>query len=110
MLCLDHYHLDAYDATSTSYTSAIEVFPLVSALADTLAQHHNFMHSYKSPTDMGINSAGSAITNDRVVCLASLQEIQRRKEWYHNQANVQKCAELAKKAKAYCEKMGYKVK
>lgn len=40
------------------------------------------MRSYKSPTDMGINTVGAAITDDKVVCLASLEEIKRRKEWY----------------------------
>jgi len=31
---------------------------------------------------MGINTAGAAITDDKIVCLASLAEIERRKEWY----------------------------
>ena len=98
----------------------MQAFPLIRALAQILP--HSFMHSYNSPSDMVINTAGSAITNDRVVCLASLQEIQRKKEWYTNlvesskkqapsyMACVQKCDALAKNAKAYCEKMGYKVK
>lgn len=40
------------------------------------------MRSYKSPTDMGVSNAGFCIKDDEICCIASYQEIERRKEWY----------------------------
>ncbi len=40
------------------------------------------MHEYQSPTDMGINQAGFAITDDAICQKASIEEINRRKKWY----------------------------
>ena len=73
------------------------------------------MSSYKSPTDMGISTAGVCITNDELVSVASLQEIRRRKirsqevisrgegdpKW------IEKCDELEAKCLAYIKSKGY---
>jgi uncharacterized protein (UPF0371 family) len=64
---------------------------------------------------MGISCAGMAITDDTVVSIASLTEIERRKWWYQEmvdrwegkQERVEKCDELYAKAKKYCEDKKY---
>ena len=59
---------------------------------------------------MGTNTAGAAITDDKVVCLACLEEIQRRKDWYIDmglQAAADKCQKLENYAQEYCVHKGY---
>ena len=56
-----------------------------------------------------------AITDDEVVSLASLHEIERRKVWYQEQVDRKEgkqerttiCDELHAKAKKYCEDKKY---
>jgi uncharacterized protein (UPF0371 family) len=79
---LDHYHDEAYGIESVNYNRDVEAFELLQKLAEEFVGSGNAMRKYKSPTDMGINTVGAAITDDKVVCLASLEEIGRRKEWY----------------------------
>jgi uncharacterized protein (UPF0371 family) len=116
---LDEYHEEAYGIESVNYNRDVETFGLLSQLAEEFVSSGNAIKKYKSPTDMGINTAGAAITNDKVVCLAAVQEIERRKEWYEQlvqstKAQVQiyqkaadKCVVLLQKAKEYCEGKGY---
>lgn len=73
------------------------------------------MRKYKSPTDMGISSAGLAITDDEIVCRASLEEIQRRAAWYQQMVDrgegelswVERCEAIEKKCLKYFETKGY---
>ncbi len=71
---IDPFHLEAYGKTTVNYNRDIEAFPIVRS---TLSQIGGAF-DYKSPTDMGVNMAGYAITDDDVVCEASRQEIIRR--------------------------------
>ena len=56
-----------------------------------------------------------AITDDQVISIASLAEIQRRKGWYQEMIDrsegkqewVTRCDELYQKAKTYCEEKKY---
>ncbi len=71
---IDPFHLEAYGETTTNYNRDIEIFPVLKAMMDRL-----FGESpYKSPTDMGVNMAGHAITDDDVCREASKNEIVRR--------------------------------
>lgn len=71
---IDPYHLSAYGEQVTSYNRDVEVFPLLKAMLEKL-----FGSSpYQSPTDMGVNLAGSCISDDDVCRSASQQEIVRR--------------------------------
>lgn len=72
---IDPYHLDAYGKTTVNYNRDVEAFPIVQS---TLAAIGNSNFDYKSPTDMGVNMAGYAISDDEVVQEASKQEIIRR--------------------------------
>lgn len=72
---IDPYHLEEYGETTVNYNRDVEAFPIVK---NTLARISNDAFDYKSPTDMGVNMAGYAISDDEVVREASCQEIIRR--------------------------------
>ena len=72
---IDHFHLEAYGKTCVNYNRDIEVFPVVRAIMKKLSGGGL---EYKSPTDMGVNMAGYAITDDEVVKKAACQEVIRR--------------------------------
>ncbi len=71
---IDPWHLQAYGKTTVNYNRDVEVFPVLNAIF----QHISGESPYKSPTDMGVNMVGFAITDDEAVCEASKQEIIRR--------------------------------
>ena len=71
---IDYFHLEKYGISTVNYNRDLEVFPV---LKDIL---HKITNSdiYNSPTDMGVNSIASCITDDEVVQLAAKKEILRR--------------------------------
>ena len=71
---IDPFHLEAYGETTVNYNRDIEIFPVLNALFE----HIYGRSPYRSPTDMGVNMAGSCITDDDVCRRAALQEIIRR--------------------------------
>ncbi len=71
---IDPFHLEAYGETTVNYNRDIEVFPVVSAIFESIYGES----PYKSPTDMGVNMAGFCIIDDEVCEEASRQEIIRR--------------------------------
>ncbi len=71
---IDPYHLAAYNETTVNYNRDIEIFPVLRAMFTQIYGES----PYQSPTDMGVNMVGYCITDDRVVCDASKQEILRR--------------------------------
>lgn len=71
---IDPYHLEAYGKITVNYNRDIEIFPVL----ETLFREIYGTCPYKSPTDMGVNMIGSAISDDEVCCEASRQEIIRR--------------------------------
>ncbi len=71
---IDPFHLDAYQKMAVNYNRDIEIFPVLNAILETIMGQS----PYKSPTDMGVNMAGFAITDDDAVCSAAKQEIIRR--------------------------------
>ncbi len=71
---IDPYHLEAYGKTTVNYNRDIEVFPVVRRILEKITGEI----MYQSPTDMGVNRAGFAITNDEVCKEAACQEIIRR--------------------------------
>jgi uncharacterized protein (UPF0371 family) len=72
---IDPYHLEAYGTTTVNYNRDIEVFPVVRTILGRITGNPDV---YKSPTDMGVNMAGYAISNDAVCREAAKQEIIRR--------------------------------
>lgn len=71
---IDPFHLEAYGETAVNYNRDVEVFPVLNAMLEKIAGES----PYKSPTDMGVNMAGSCIVDDQACCQAACQEIIRR--------------------------------
>ncbi len=69
---IDPFHLEAYGVSTVNYNRDIEAFPIVKTILGRITGDENF---YRSPTDMGVNMAGYAITNDEICQLAAKQEI-----------------------------------
>jgi len=72
---IDPYHLEAYGEAWVNYNRDVEVFPVLKRILEKITGEASF---YKSPTDMGVNRAGFAVTNDDVTKEASKQEMIRR--------------------------------
>ena len=81
---IDPFHLEAYGETTINYNRDIEIFPVLKAMFESI---YNTC-PYKSPTDMGVNMVGSAITDDDAVCEAAKQEIIRR--YFHTACAARK--------------------
>ena len=71
---IDPWHLSAYGETAVNYNRDIEIFPVLNTLFEKIMGKS----PYKSPTDMGVNMAGFAISDEAVCIEASKQEIIRR--------------------------------
>ena len=71
---IDPFHLEAYDKIAINYNRDIEIFPVLNALFEGIYG----VNPYKSPTDMGVNMVGFCISDDKVCCDASKNEIVRR--------------------------------
>lgn len=72
---IDPFHLEAYSKTAVNYNRDVEVFPVLKRILEKITGGESF---YRSPTDMGVNRAGLAITDDEITREASKQEIIRR--------------------------------
>ena len=71
---IDSFHLEAYNKTTVNYNRDVEAFPVVRALMEKILGES----PYQSPTDMGVNMVGFAITDDDACRDASKMEIVRR--------------------------------
>lgn len=71
---IDPYHLEHYGKLATNYNRDIEIFPVVQAMQEAIFG----TSPYHSPTDMGVNMAGFAISDDEIARKASKDEIIRR--------------------------------
>lgn len=72
---VDPYHLKAYGETAINYNRDVEIFPVLRRILEKITEAESV---YKSPTDMGVNRAGFAISDDAVVRAAATQEVVRR--------------------------------
>lgn len=72
---IDPFHLEAHGKKAVNYNRDVEVFPVLNRILKKISGGEPF---YQSPTDMGVNRVGFAITDDAVVCEASKQEVIRR--------------------------------
>ena len=80
---IDPFHLDSYNISTVNYNRDVEIFPVLNTIFTKIWG----TSPYKSPTDMGVNMAGSCIFDDDVCKEASKQEIIRR--YYNTQCDVQ---------------------
>ena len=72
---IDPFHLKKYGRSVVNYNRDIEVFPILKKILKNIFKKD----IYHSPTDMGVNLTGFAITNESVVKQAAQKEIKRRK-------------------------------
>lgn len=72
---IDPFHLEAYNKKAVNYNRDVEVFPVLRRILKKISGGESF---YQSPTDMGVNRVGFAITDDAVTREASKQEVIRR--------------------------------
>jgi uncharacterized protein (UPF0371 family) len=71
---IDPWHLSAYGTQAVNYNRDVEIFPVLNAIFEQIMGKS----PYKSPTDMGVNMVGYAISDDDACVSASKQEIIRR--------------------------------
>lgn len=71
---IDPFHLEAHNEMAVNYNRDVEIFPVLNAIFEKISGES----PYKSPTDMGVNMAGFAITDNDAVCAAARSEIIRR--------------------------------
>lgn len=71
----DPFHLEAHGERSVNYNRDIEIFPVLKRILEKITGH---VSPYQSPTDMGVNRAGFAITDDAAARAAAVQEVIRR--------------------------------
>ena len=72
---VDSFHLEATGQTAINYNRDIAIFPVVRRICERIMGKDQ---AYVSPTDMGVNRVGFAISDDDAVCYAAKQEIIRR--------------------------------
>ncbi len=72
---IDPFHLEAYNQKTVNYNRDVEVFPVLKRILKKIMGGELF---YKSPTDMGVNRAGFAITDDEMTRESAKQELIRR--------------------------------
>lgn len=72
---IDPFHLEAYEQRAVNYNRDVEIFPVLRRILERIT---GAASPYRSPTDMGVNRAGFAITDDSVVREAAIQEVVRR--------------------------------
>ena len=72
---VDPFHLEATGAAAINYNRDVEIFPVVRRILEKITGSEAL---YNSPTDMGVNRAGFAITDDGLVREAAKQELIRR--------------------------------
>lgn len=71
---IDPWHLATYGKMAVNYNRDINIFPVLKTLFQTLMGES----PYQSPTDMGVNMARFAISDEDVCIEASKQEVIRR--------------------------------
>lgn len=79
---IDPFHLEKYGVPAVNYNRDVEVFPLLK----NIFEHIYGESPYYSPTDMGVNMVGFAISDDKKVAEACYNEIIRR--YYQTKKNV----------------------
>ena len=72
---VDSFHLEHYGKTVINYNRDLEIFPVVKRICSRIMPPDQL---YCSPTDMGVNRVGFAITDDEVCRQAACQEVIRR--------------------------------
>ena len=71
---IDPFHLESYGRQAVNYNRDIEVFPVLQAIFQKIYGKS----PYNSPTDMGVNSVGFCLSDEKIIENFSKNEIIRR--------------------------------
>lgn len=101
----DKLYFEKKGEKAVNYNRDVDAFKLLKKIVDTFTKPQNFMRSYSSPTEMGINMAGFCINDDAKVREAAIKTIIIRREIYKNQYLagggkkewIERCDELIRK-------------
>lgn len=77
---IDPFHIEAYGTQSVNYNRDVDIFPVLKRILEKISGD---TCCYQSPTDMGVNRVGFAITDDEGSKEAAKQELIRRYLRYH---------------------------
>jgi len=77
-IMVDPFHEGAYGVKAVNYNRDIENFAIMKNVFDRISKGDNSAGQYKSPTDMGVNTASKGIVDDWACRRAAEQEIIRR--------------------------------
>jgi uncharacterized protein (UPF0371 family) len=72
---IDPFHMDAYGVAAVNYNRDVEAFPVLQSILKRITGGNSL---YRSPTDMGVNTASRGIIDDEAVREAARQEVIRR--------------------------------
>ena len=72
---IDPFHLETYNQQAINYNRDVEVFPILQRILKKIMDGDSL---YKSPTEMGVNRVGFAVTDDELAKEAAKQEVIRR--------------------------------
>ena len=72
---IDPFHLEQYNEKAVNYNRDVEVFPVIKRILKKIGGGES---PYHSPTDMGVNQVGFAITDDELTRESAKQEVIRR--------------------------------
>ncbi len=72
---IDPFHLEKYNEKAVNYNRDVEVFPVIKRILEKIGGGES---PYHSPTDMGVNRVGFAITDDERTRESAKQEVVRR--------------------------------
>jgi uncharacterized protein (UPF0371 family) len=105
----DHFYEEAYGEKAVNYNRDVEAFVIIRDILNKIVSEDNYMREYKSPTDMGISTAGFCIEDDEAVGDAAVKEVKRRIREYRDLVEsgrgkeewVERCEALLEKAKSH---------
>lgn len=87
---IDPFHKKTYGITAVNYNRDIESFPVLHKIITNISKKNNYMHTYHSPTDMGINMARIGIVDDKICRDAGRKEILQRMSYYQKNLKGEK--------------------
>jgi uncharacterized protein (UPF0371 family) len=101
-ILLDPYHKKEYGVKAVNYNRDIESFKILKKIISKIISKNNFMHSYASPTDMGLNAIKKGIVDDKKCREAGRKEIFRRKKFFEKTGDkkaIKRVEKIIKKLK-----------
>lgn len=105
MNMVDPFHLNAHNIVAINYNRDIENFAILKNIMQKICGKTNFTHTYKSPTNMGVNMASKGIINDIVCQSAAREEVFRRYDFYKNNFKGMKKTQTLKRMNQIIKKI-----